>query len=61
MFLSSGSNDLMRMILYVSMEVQTFNNAVRDGSMGPKITKILDAIKPEAVYLVDRGGERPSF
>ena len=48
----------MRMIMYVSMPVEVFNAAVRDGSAGPKIQKILAAQKPEAVYFTDLGGQR---
>jgi hypothetical protein len=48
----------MRMIMFVSMPVEVFNDAVRDGSAGNKIQKILAAQKPEAVYFADLGGQR---
>jgi hypothetical protein len=48
----------MRMIMYVSLPVDVFNAAVRDGSAGPKIQKILAQQKPEAVYFTDLGGQR---
>lgn len=51
----------MRMIVYISMAVEPFNQAVRDGSAGQKIMKFLDAIKPEAVYFMDRNGERTAM
>jgi len=48
----------MRMIMYVSFPVETFNAAVRDGSAGTKMKRILDDLKPEAVYFTDRHGQR---
>jgi hypothetical protein len=36
----------------------TFNAAVKDGTVGAKLGKILDAIKPEAVYFTEHGGLR---
>jgi hypothetical protein len=48
----------MRMIMYVSMPVEVFNEAVRDGSAGAKMQKILGQQKPEAVYFTDLGGQR---
>jgi|SRR5437879_2929609 hypothetical protein len=48
----------MRMIVYVSFPVETFNAAVRDGSAGTKMKRILDEQKPEAVYFTDRHGQR---
>ena len=40
----------MRMLLHVEFPIEPFNSAVRDGSAGAKIQKILEAIKPEAAY-----------
>ena len=48
----------MRMLMIVSFPVEPFNAAVRDGSAGPKMQKILGAIKPEAAYFMDHGGKR---
>jgi hypothetical protein len=48
----------MRMIMYVSFPVETFNAAVRDGSAGAKMKRILDQLKPEAAYFTDRYGQR---
>ena len=48
----------MRMLLQVQFPLEPFNTAVRDGSAGPKIQKILDAIKPEAVYFTEQNGHR---
>lgn len=48
----------MRMIMYVSMPVEPFNEAVKDGSAGAKMKKIMDQLKPEAAYFSDRHGQR---
>ena len=45
----------MRMIM---VAVETFNGAVRDGSAGAKMKRILDQLKPEAAYFTDRHGQR---
>jgi len=37
---------------------EPFNAAVRDGSVGQKMKKILDAQKPEAAYFMDHNGRR---
>ena len=51
----------MRMMMHVSFPVDVFNAAVRDGSAGAKIRKILDQLKPEAVYFTDHFGKRSAF
>lgn len=48
----------MRMIMYLTFPVETFNAAVKDGSVGAKMKKILDSVKPEAAYFTDRNGQR---
>jgi hypothetical protein len=49
----------MRMMMHVSLPVETFNAAVKDGSAGAKMKKILDQLKPEATYfMADRLGRR---
>jgi hypothetical protein len=48
----------MRMIVYVSFPVETFNAAVKDGSAGAKMKRILDQVKPESAYFTDRHGQR---
>jgi hypothetical protein len=49
---------IMRMLMHVTFPVQEFNQAVRDGSVGQKIARILEDIKPEAVYFTEECGER---
>ena len=48
----------MRMLLKVKFPHEEFNKAVRDGSVGHKIGRILEDIKPEAVYFTEQKGQR---
>ena len=48
----------MRIMMFVSFPVDAFNAAVRDGSVGAKMQKILGAQKPEAAYFMDHSGKR---
>ena len=48
----------MRMIVYVSFPVETFNTAVKDGTAGAKMKRILDQLEPESAYFTDRHGQR---
>ena len=48
----------MRIMMVVSLPVEPFNAAVRDGSVGAKMKKIMDAIKPEAAYFTALNGKR---
>ena len=48
----------MRMLLAVKIPHETFNAAVRNGSAGDKLKRIMEATKPEAVYFTECGGQR---
>jgi hypothetical protein len=48
----------MKMLLQVKFPHETFNAAVRDGSVGKKIQNILEDTKPEAVYFTEMDGAR---
>jgi len=48
----------MRVMLNVRFPHQPFNAAVKDGTAGPKLNRILEAIKPEAVYFTEQNGQR---
>ncbi len=48
----------MRMLMHVDIPLEPFNTAVRDGSAGTKIQKILEALKPEAAYFTEYDGHR---
>jgi hypothetical protein len=46
------------MLLQVNFPHQPFNAAVKDGSAGSKIGRILQEAKPEAVYFTEIDGQR---
>jgi hypothetical protein len=48
----------MKMIVHVSIPNQPFSSYVRDGSVGEKVQRILNEIKPEAVYFCEYSGQR---
>ncbi len=48
----------MRMMLQVNFPHKPFNAAVKDGSAGEKINRILQDAKPEAVYFTEIDGQR---
>ncbi len=48
----------MRMLLSVRIPHKQFNAAVKDGTVGDKIRRILEDTKPEAVYFTEQDGER---
>lgn len=48
----------MRMLMNVTFPTDDFNEAVRNGTVGPKISRILEEIKPEAVYFTEQDGLR---
>ena len=48
----------MRMLMHVHLPLEPFNSAVRDGSIGQKIQRILAATKPEAAYFTEQHGRR---
>jgi hypothetical protein len=49
---------IMKMLLHAVMPNEPFNSSVRNGTAGITIKKILDDIKPEAVYFTEYGGKR---
>ncbi len=51
----------MRFILHVSLPVDKFNEAVRDGTAGKKLSRILEETKPEAAYFCAHDGKRGGF
>ena len=51
----------MRMMVKVSIPTAKGNALVRQGTLGSTIQKLLDELKPEAVYFVEYGGLRTGF
>jgi hypothetical protein len=51
----------MRFIMHVSMPVEKFNEALRDGSAANKLGRILEDTKPEAAYFTAKDGKRGSY
>ena len=48
----------MRILMNVRIPHQQFNAAVKDGTVGQKLNRILEASKPEAVYFTEQNGHR---
>jgi hypothetical protein len=48
----------MRMLMHVQFPPEPFNSAVRDGTAGGKMQKILAHIKPEVAYFSESHGRR---
>lgn len=48
----------MRMLLELTFPHQPFNTAVRNGTAGPTMERILNETNPEAVYFTERNGKR---
>jgi hypothetical protein len=48
----------MRMLMNITIPPEPFNTAVRDGSAGLTIKRILEETKPETAYFTERDGER---
>ena len=51
----------MRMLMIVTMPHGKFNAAVKDGTAGAKLGKILGALKPESAYFTDAHGQRTGY
>jgi hypothetical protein len=51
----------MRMMMKVTLPVDTGNAAVRKGSLGTTIQKILADLKPEAAYFAEDNGARTGY
>ena len=48
----------MRMMLSITFPHEKFNALVRDGSVGARLNRILESIKPEATYFTEQDGRR---
>jgi hypothetical protein len=48
----------MKMLLDITLPHQPFNAAVKDGTAGSKLNRILEATRPEVVYFTEQNGQR---
>lgn len=48
----------MRMLLHVKLPHEPFNTAVRKGTVGDTMQRILAELKPEAAYFTEYDGKR---
>jgi hypothetical protein len=48
----------MRMLMHVKIPHEPFNTLVKKGTAGQTMMKILESIRPEAVYFSDFDGKR---
>ena len=48
----------MRILLHVKFPHEAFNAAVKDGTAGKKIQRILEELRPETVYFTEYQGRR---
>jgi hypothetical protein len=51
----------MRMLLNVTLPHEPFNTAVREGTAGAIMDKILEETRPEAVYFTEQDGRRSAI
>jgi len=48
----------MKFLLEVTIPHESFNAAVKDGSVGDKINRIMTSIRPETAYFTTMNGKR---
>jgi hypothetical protein len=51
----------MRMLLKVEMDVKAGNRAIKDGSFGQMLERVMGQIKPEAAYFTAIDGRRTAL
>ena len=51
----------MRMLLKVSIPVESGNAAIKNGTLGSTVQSILEDLKPEATYFAEDNGMRTGF
>jgi hypothetical protein len=51
----------MRFLMKVSIPNEAGNKAIRDGTLGKTISRILEELKPEAAYFTAIDGQRTGF
>lgn len=48
----------MRGLIHIKLPLEPFNTAVRNGTVGDTLKRILEATKPEAAYFTEYDGKR---
>ncbi|WP_030056419.1 MULTISPECIES: hypothetical protein [Streptomyces] len=48
----------MRALLEVTLDTETSNKLITDGSIGPTLEQVMGQLKPEAAYFFARNGRR---
>jgi hypothetical protein len=48
----------MRMLMQITLPHEPFNKFVRDGSVGAKMGRILETLRPESIYFTEQNGHR---
>ena len=51
----------MRFVMHISLPVEKFNEAVRKGTAGQIMGRILEETRPEAAYFCAQDGKRGGF
>ena len=51
----------MRFLVKTTIPTEAGNAAIRDGSLGQKLMRILEQLKPEAVYFTEESGQRTGY
>jgi hypothetical protein len=51
----------MRILLHAVFPIEPFNTYVKDGSIGGKMKRLLDELKPEAAYFTEFDGRRSAI
>ena len=51
----------MRFVMHITLPAEKFSQAMRNGSIGKIMQKILEETKPEAAYFCAQDGQRGGF
>ena len=51
----------MRILIHAPLSLESGNSYIKDGSLPERIQKIMDALKPEAAYFLERHGKRTAI